>query len=216
MIHFLLYWIPHITVLTFFWYIGEKNGTVKSFMNNAFATSFSGFATVLVFMAIFYVISLAMRIDSIPTWFIVNKKMTFPTYGALNIIGFFGSTLGGSLYVPGVIGDSSSKEKANNYWIMVGCNTFSVSTQSLVWCIFSMIIPIWTENIMREQLNADVVKDTKVFVKSYNLLSGALENYFLQYFTTLQLISIATLFLMISKVISEVLQYYSRLVLRNG
>ena len=86
---------------------------------------------------------------------------------------------------------------------MVGCNAFSVCTQSFVWCMFSMLIPVCMENIMRVQ-SIDVVKDTKIFVKSYNLLSGALENLFLLYFMTLQLISIATLFLVISKVISEV------------
>ena len=203
MIHFLLFWIPHITAFIIFWYTAQKNGTVQSFMENSFATTFSGFGTVLVFMAIFCVIPLAMRLDSIPIWIILDEKnMKFPKYGAQNIFGFFGLSLGGILYTQGVFGDSS-KDNALDYWLKIGCNAFSVCTQSIVWCMFSMIIPVWMENITRVR-SIDVVKDTQIFVKSYNLLSEALENFFLPYFTIFQLISIATLFLMISKFISEV------------
>ena len=116
--------------------------------------------------------------------------------------------MGGILYVQGIIGNKSSTDEDYDYWLKAGCNAFCVSTQSLVWCIFSIIIPVWMENVMRMQ-SIDVVKDTKIFVKSYNLLSGALENYFLQYFTTLQIIIIATLFLVISKLISEVKKFNS-------
>lgn len=204
MMHFLFFWIPHVTVLIIFWYTAQTDGTVQSFTQNSFATTSSGFGTVLVFMAIFYVIPLAMRLDSIPTWIILDEKnMTFPKYGAQNIIGFFGLTLGGILYVQGVIGDYSSKLNTRDYWLKIGCNAFSVSTQSIVWFMFSMIIPVWMENITKVR-SIDVVKDTQIFVKSYNLLSEALENFFLHYFTTFQLISIATLFLIISKFISEV------------
>ena len=203
MIHFLLFWIPHLTVQTIFWYTAQKSGIVQSFMENSFSTTSSGFGTVLVFMAIFYVIPLAIRLDSIPTWIILDKKMAFPKYGAQTVIGFFGLSLGGILYTQGIIGDFSSKVEAHKYWLSIGCNAFSVCTQSFVWCVFSMLIPVWMENIMRVR-SIDVIKDTKIFVKSYNLLSGALENVFLLYFMTFQLISIATLFLVISKVISEV------------
>ena len=203
MIHFLLFWIPHLTVQTIFWYTAQKSGIVGSFSENSFSTTSSGFGTALVFMAIFYVIPLAIRFDSIPTRIILDKKMTFPKYVAQNVIGFFGLSLGGILFVQGIIGDFRSKMNAKDYWLMIGCNAFSVCTQSFVWCMFSMLIPVCMENIMRVR-SMDVINETKIFVKSYNLLSGALENLFLLYFMTLQLISIATLFLVISKVISEV------------
>ena len=201
--HLLFFWIPHITVLIIFWYTAQNDGTVQSFAENSFATTSSGFGTVLVFMAIFFVIPLVTRLDSIPTWIILDEKnMTFPKYGAQNIIGFFGLTLGGILYTQGVLGHHSSKVSARDYWLKIGCNAFSVCTQSIVWFMFSMII-VWMENVMRVR-SIDVVKDTQIFAKSYNLLSEALENFFLHYFTIFQLISIATLFLMISKFISEV------------
>ena len=63
-------------------------------MENSFSTTSSGFGTVLVFMAIFYVIPLAIRLDSIPTWIILDEKMTFPKNGAQNVIAFFGVALG--------------------------------------------------------------------------------------------------------------------------
>ena len=209
MLHVLLFWIPHITVGSIFWYTLQKNGTVQGFMENSFATTSSGFGTVLVFLAIFYVIPLAMRLDSIPTRMILEENMLFPKYGTQNIIGFFGLALGGIFYIQGIIGNSSTDD-AYDYWLKVGCNAFCVSSQSLVWCIFSIIIPVWMENVMRVH-SIDAVKDAKIFVKSYNLLFGALENYFLQYFTTLQIIIIATLFLMISKVISEVNKSFAKI-----
>ena len=205
MIHLLLFYAPNIAALFLYWYGCQQSGILSHFMENAsFAEKFSSFGTCLIFFALYLILPLAKRLNSLPAHLVVRDQLKFPKYGFWNIFGFLSMTTGCVLFNTGLIGEHSSTEAENtDYYIINLSNLFSAVSQSFVWCIFSIVIQVWIENIAKIQC-LNVLKDTKIFIGNYRKLTAALQNYFFYSFAIFQVVSIATLFLTCSKLILQV------------
>ena len=204
MIHLLLFYAPKIAAVFFYWYGCQQSGILSHFMENtSFAEKFSSFGVCLIFAALYLILPLAKRLNSLPSHLMVWDQLKFPKYGLLNIFGFLSMTTGCVLFHTGLYGEHSTEAQNTDYYIINLSNFFMAISQSFIWCIFSIVIQVWIENIAKIQCQ-DVLKDTKIFIRNYRKLTAALQNYFFYSFAIFQVVSIATLFLTCSKLILQV------------
>jgi len=164
---------------------------------------FSTFAVCLIYLKVFLILPLAKQLNFFPIHLIISDQMKFPKYGIWNILGFMTMTIGSVLFNTGLQGEHGAGgtylDNLKNYL----ANLFSASSQSLYWCIFSIVIQVWCETIIKGQSHQDIIKDSKIFCRNYRQLTAALENYFFYSFALFQIVSIATLFLTCSKLILQ-------------
>ena len=206
MIHILLFLAPSIFALILYWYETINSGTLSHFLeNSSFAEKFSTFAVCLIYLKVFLILPLAKQLNHFPVHLIISDQMKFPKYGIWNILGFITMTIGSLLFNTGLQGEHGAGgtylDNLTNYL----ANLFSASSQSLYWCIFSIVIQVWCETIIKGQSHQDIIKDSKIFCRNYRQLTAALENYFFYSFALFQIVSIATLFLTCSKLILQVI-----------
>ena len=206
MIHLLLFCAPGIFAQTLYWHDTMKSGTLSHFLeNSSFAEKFSSFAICLIYLKVFLILPLAKQLNYFPVHLIISDQMKFPKYGIWNILGFISMTVGSVLFNIGLQGEHGAGDMLHNLTNHLA-NLFTASSQSLYWCIFSIVIQVWCETITRD-LSQEIIKDSTIFYRNYKQLTAALENYFFYSFATFQLVSIATLFLTCSKLILQVTFY---------
>ena len=204
MIHLLLFYVPNIAAVFLYWYGCQQGGIFSHFMENtSFAEKFSSFGTCLIFYALYLILPLAKRLNSLQAHLVVRDQLRFPKYGLWNILGFLSMTTGCVLFNTGLVGKHSTEAENCDYYIINPSNFFIAVSQSFMWCIISIVIQVWIENIAKIQCQ-DVLKDTKIFVRDYRKLTAALQNYFFYSFAIFQVVSITTLFLTCSKLILQV------------
>ena len=204
MIHLLLFYAPNIAAVFLYWYGCKKSGILSQFMDNtSFAEKFSSFGVCLIFSASYLILPLAKRLNFLPAHLVVMDQLKFPKYGFWNIFGFLSMTTGCVLFNTGLFGEHSTEAEKKDYYVINLSDFFIAISQSFIWCIFSIVIQVWIENIAKIQCQ-DLIKDTKIFISNYRKLTAALQNYFFYSFAIFQVVSITTLFLTCSKLILQV------------
>ena len=203
LIHLLLFCVPQFFVAILYWSALYQSGTFSNFMNNStFAEKFSSFGTCLIFLQVYLILPLAKQLNSFPSHLVAMDQMKFPKYGAWNILAFIAMSFGCVTFNFGLLREHGTGTEDGAYVIAFVSNLFMVLTQSLYWCLFSIVIQVWLENT--KVRSKDVIKDSRIFVINYRMFTTALENYFFYSFAIFQIFSITTLFLACSKLILQV------------
>ena len=204
LIHLLLFCVPQFVVAILYWSALYQSGTLSNFMNNStFAEKFSSFGTCLIFLQVYLILPLAKQLNSFPSHLVTMDQMKFPKYGTWNILAFIMMSTGCVSFNVTLLGEHGTGSDDEAYVIAFVSNLFMVLTQSLYWCLFSIVIQVWLENIIKVH-SKNVIKDSRIFALNYKMFTTALENYFFYSFAIFQIFSITTLFLACSKLILEV------------
>lgn len=209
-IHILLFCTPTGFAAFLYWCALYQSGILSNFMeNSSFAEKFSSFGTCLIFLQVYLILPLAKQLKSFPSHLVIMDQMKFPKYGTWNIFGFITMSFGCVSFNIGLLGKHGKETNDSDYLKALSSNLFMVLSQSLYWCLFSIIIQVWLENITKVR-SKDVIKDSKMFMRNYKLFTTALENYFFYSFAIFQIFSITTLFLACSKIILQVTTNYCK------
>lgn len=207
LIHILLFCTPTGFAASLYWCALYQSGILSNFMeNSSFAEKFSSFGTCLIFLQVYLILPLAKQLKSFPSHLVVQDQMKFPKYGNWNILAFITMSFGCVSFNIGLLGKHGKETNDRAHLTAFSSNLFMVLSQSLYWCLFSIIIQVWLENIIRVR-SKDVIKDSKMFIRNYKMFTSALENYYFYCFAIFQIFSITTLFLACSKIILQVTKY---------